>query len=170
VRIQPDGSFVNRATLTYDYAAVVAENDPAVNAAYHGPLDYRSLLQVFLPAGSALLDTVNFPIEPLQVPGPDHMRLVTRLSIPYDSSSSFQMDYSAPIRVETFGDYQRYRLLVQKQPGTLGEVVDLQIALPPGAQAVSVTPEAIATYDLDRPILEFRLRLTTDQWVDIVYR
>ena len=170
VRIEPDGSFVNRATLTYDYPASVASSDPAVNAAYHGPLDYSSLLQVFLPVGSVLLDTVNFPIEPLQVPGQNHMRLVTRFSIPYNTSNRFQLDYSSPLRVETFGEYSRYRLLIQKQAGTLGEAVDLQISLPPGAQVISVSPEAVATYDLDRPILEFRLRLTTDQWVEIAYR
>ncbi len=170
VRIEPAGSFVNRATLTYDYPASVAEDDPAVNAEYHGPLDYNSLLQIFLPAGSVLLDTVNFPAAPLQVPGQDHMRLVTRINIPYNTSSRFQLDYSSPLRVETFGDYNRYRLLVQKQPGTLAEAVDLQISLPPGAQIVSVTPETVATYDLDRPILEFRLRLNTDQWVEIIYK
>mgnify|MGYP005845513983 CR=1 FL=1 len=170
VRIQPDGSFVNRATLTYDYPASVAENDPAVNPEFHGPLDYRNLLQVFVPAGSALLDTVNFPIVPTQVLDSNHTRLVTRFGIPYNTSDRFQLDYSSPLRVETFGAFSRYRLLIQKQAGTLGETVDLQISLPPGAEIISVTPQTIATYDLDRPILEFRLRLTTDQWVEIIYK
>jgi len=170
VRIQPDGTFVNRATLTYDYPAAVAQNDPAVNPRFHGPLDYRSLLQVFLPAGSVLLDTVNFPIEPTTVLEEDHTRLVTRFGIPYDTSNRFQLDYSSPLRVETFGDFSRYRLLLQKQPGTQGEAVDLQVSLPPGAQIVSVSPRPVATYELDRPILEFRLRLNTDQWVETIYR
>lgn len=170
VQIQPDGSFVNRATLTYDYPAAIAENDPAVNAAFHGPLDYRNLLQVFVPAGGVLLDAVNFPIRPVQVVEPDHTRFVTRFGLAYNNSDRFQLDYSSPIRVEEFGGFRRYRLLVQKQAGTQGEAVDLQISLPAGAQVVSATPQAVATYDLDRPILEFRLRLTTDQWVEIIYR
>ncbi|MBC7813249.1 MAG: hypothetical protein H7175_18975, partial [Burkholderiales bacterium] len=64
----------------------------------------------------------------------------------------------------------RYRLLLQKQPGMLGEVVNVQVTLPLGAQVISASPEPITSYSLDQPILEFRVDLLSDEWVEIIYR
>src|SRR5690606_27636421 len=47
VDIQSNRSVESRATVLYDYAASIAELDPAVNENYHGRLDYNNLLQLF---------------------------------------------------------------------------------------------------------------------------
>jgi hypothetical protein len=169
VEIQPDGSLSNRATVSYDYSARIAANDPAVGPA-HGLLDYRNLMQVFVPVGSTLTNTNNLSRQPDIVETADHTTFVSRVQVDYDTSQRFQFIYETPPLVETIGPYQRYRLQVQKQPGTLAHAADIQVALPPGATIIGVTPEPATDYDLDRPILEFRLVMEFDQWIEVIYQ
>ena len=35
---------------------------------------------------------------------------------------------------------------------------------------VGIAPEADASYDLDQPILDYRMQLVSDQWVEVIYR
>jgi hypothetical protein len=74
-----------------------------------------------------------------------------------------------PALVETIGPYHRYTLTVQKQPGTIQEVVSIQVTLPAGARLVHSTPQPATSYALEQPILEYRLDLTTDQRIEILY-
>lgn len=169
VDIQADNTVNSRATISYDYSARVARNDPAVNPEYHGAIDYTSLLQVFTPVNSTLSDTSNFFFSPVTVESETHTTFVSLVDVLYDSSERYQFMYSNPSITETFGPYRRYRLELQKQPGSLGDEVIVQVLLPPKARTISVSPEAAATFTLDRPILEFRTILTTDQWIEVVY-
>ena len=169
VDIQPDGGLNSRTTITYDYPERIAASDPAVNEAYHGPLDYVNLLQVFTPAGSQIETTDNVTLPPQVVDSGEHTNFVSQVTVDYDTSERFQYEYTTPPLIERVGPYMRYRLLIQKQPGMLQEAVNVQVTLPANARTFSVTPAPVANYALDRPIVEFRFVLNADQWVEIIY-
>ncbi len=170
VDIQPDGTLNSRLAIGYDYSDRLASQDPAVNPAKHGPLNYRNLLQVFTPANSQLESTNNLNREPQVISEANFTQFISRVLIEYDSSERFQFSYQTPTLVEQIGPYQRYRLLVQKQPGTAADPVNVQIALPVGASTVGISPDPAASYDLEQPTLEFRLDLQTDRWIEITYQ
>ncbi len=147
----------------------MGQPDPAVNEEYHGPIDYRNLLQVFVPPGSLLEATSGFAIEPRVIAGDAHTIFVSRVEVPYDSSENFQFTYQSPALVEDLGASRRYRLLIQQQPGAMAEALSVQVRLPADASIIGVSPEPAASYTLDQPILEFSLVLDTDQWVEVIY-
>lgn len=170
VNIQDDGTTQNRATISYDYSARVAEGDPAINPPYTGPVDYNNLIQVFVPQGASLQETTNIALEPTVVENDLNTLFTTRFLVRYDSSARVQFIYDTPQIVEDFGPYRRYQLVVQKQPGTIADPVNVQVTLPPNAVPVSISPEPSASYVLEQPILEFRFDMLTDQQVDIIFR
>jgi hypothetical protein len=171
VTIQPDGSLKSRAALSYDYSASTADKDPAVQPEHYGnQKDYANLMQVFIPKGSKLTGTDNLQTEPKTVNDERFTILVATVMVSFDSTERFQYSYTTPSLVEPFGPYRRYRLLLQKQAGTPGDEVNVQVALPPGASLVSASPVPAANYVLDNSILEFRLRLVTDQWIEIIFK
>lgn len=169
VDIQSDGTVKSRLTVSYDYSKRVAAEDPAVNPKYHGPLDYDNLLQVFLSPGSIIDTTTNFSPPPKQLDTTSHTNLISEVTIPYDSSERFQLIYHTLPLIETIGNYHRYRLLIQKQPGTIADAISLQVSLPTNAKILNISPPQSASYSLDRPVLEFGLNLTSDVWIEIVY-
>jgi hypothetical protein len=168
--VQPDGSISGKTTVTYNYSAQVAAKDPAVNPDYNGPIDYSSLMQFFVPTGTRLSDATHVENTPTVVNNPANTEFVTQVYIPFDSNQNVQFVYLTRPLVETLGSYQRYRLLVQKQPGTPANALDVQISLPAGARVISTTPDVSASYNLDRPILEFRTDLAVDRWIEIIYQ
>ena len=170
VDIQTDGTLRSRATVAYDYSDRVASTDPAIDDEFHGPLDYNNLLQVYVPLGSEIETTDNLPQQPRVVNADDHSIFVSRVGVTYDTNARFQFTYETPVVVETVGPYQRYRLVIQKQPGTPGDAANVQITLPANATTIGINPEPAASYNLDRPIVEFRLMLETDQTIEIIYQ
>lgn len=170
VNIQPDGSLVNRAAIAYDYSARTAANDPGFNPPFLGPANYNNLLQIFTPLGSAIIDSSNFTSDPQTVYTDTHTIFTSRLTVPYDGSERFQISYRTPPLIEAFGPYQRYTLVLQKQPGTFGDQVNVQVTLPANATTITISPEPAASYVLERPILEFLLKLETDQTLEIIYQ
>lgn len=169
VTIQDDGSLESRLTIAYDYSARVAENDPAIQPAHYIDIDYYGTHQVFVPLGSQLLDTNDLQFAPDIVANPTNTEFVSTFTIAYDDNERFQYVYSTPVLVEQIGNYRRYRLQLQKQPGTPSEIVSVQVMLPADAATVNVSPEPVASYDLQQPILEFRIELTHDMWIEIIY-
>lgn len=169
VQLQADNSVVSRLSLIYDYSATRADADPAVNPGVHGAIDYNNLLQIFTPVNTSLTSTSDTLTEVIRVPEAEHTRLVTRFTLPFDSSERFQFQYTAPDVIETVGTARRYTLVIQKQPGIQPDVVNVQIALPPGAALVSATPTPDATYTIETQILEFRLELQTDLAIEVVF-
>lgn len=163
-----DNAINSRVAVTYDYPITLANNDPAVNPEYHGPLDYRNILQIFVPPGSTINDdsTPNFQ----SVASEGYAIWVQRGGVDYDSRERYEFEYQNNASIESLGDYQRYRLLIEKQPGTDAEIVAVQIALPADVTVVSTTPAAAASYNLERPILDFRLTLNEDQWIEVIYQ
>jgi hypothetical protein len=169
VSIQEDGRLNSRLSSRYDYFASVAENDPAVDAEFHGALDYYNLMQVFVPLGATLTDTNNMDVGYV-VSQATHTLFVTRTQVNYDTGERFQFVYEVPPIIETIGAYQRYRLLIQKQAGAYPQDTNIQIALPGNAVIISSTPAADASYYLEQPILDFRLLLDGDQWIEVIYQ
>lgn len=169
VELQSDQSVSSRATVLYDYAASIANDDPAVNEEYHGRLDYNNLLQVYLPPGTVQPETSGSLLNEQFIQNGANSQIVGTLRVPFDSSERLQFAYTVPDVVQSFGDFRRYDLLIQKQPGMRAELVNVQITLPEGGQVVSVTPAPVATYTIDQQILEFRFEMTTDLEISVVY-
>ena len=170
VQIQPDGTVQGRASIAYDFSARVAEQDPAVRPAHYGSdINYNNLFQVFVPAQSVLIETNNLDPAPTVVSTDEHTLFTALVRIEYNQSERYQFSYTTPVLVETMGPYRRYKLLLQKQPGTIGELANVQVTLPPGAEPISVSPEPAASYHLDQSIIEFRVELLTDQWIEVIY-
>ncbi len=169
VEIQADGTLKSRATVAYDFSAFVAAKDPAFNPANYTNINYFSIMQVFLPAGVTVTGTNNLQNNVDTVTDDDHTTLVTQTEVRYDSTERYQFLYTTPKLVEAFGPYHRYRLLLQKQPGMSGESVNVQVTLPPNATVVSASPDPAASYNLGQQVLEFRVQLQTDKWIEIVY-
>lgn len=170
VEIRSDGTLSSRLTVAYDYAAVVAEQDPAVHPEHYRDIDYFNTLQVFTPAGSILTDAADVPGEVQTLNQPAHTEFVTLVEIPYDSAERLQFSYTTPVLVESFGAYRRYRLHIQKQPGVINDPVNIQIRLPAGAEVIDTSIEASASFTLEQPILEFRTDLTRDQWIEVIFQ
>lgn len=170
VQIMADGSLRSRASFSYDYPASVAEQDPAIDPEFHGPLTYGNLLQVFTPVNSIPLQLEEDARIVDVVDLGTHTNFVSLFTVAYDDVARVQFSYEVPDMIESFGPYQRYRLLLQKQPGTIAEQATVQVLLPPDAEILSTVPEPAAIYSLDQTTLDYRLLLETDQWVEIVYR
>ncbi|MDZ4763725.1 MAG: DUF4012 domain-containing protein [Chloroflexota bacterium] len=168
--IQSDGSVNGRATILYDYPERLAANDPAVNEEYHGQRDYFTMQQVFVPIGSQLNSTSDNSLRAAEVyTTPTHTDFVSLILVPYNLSERYQLNYTTSNVVEPFGTNWRYRLLIQKQPGTRAEPVNVQITLPSGARLIEVSPIPAAQYQLERQLLEFQFELSTDVWIEVVY-
>lgn len=169
VEILPDGVLNSRLAITVEYFDDIASLDPAIDPQYHGPLDYRSLLQVFLPVGVSVSDVENIGNYRLlgQV---NHSLFVNSSVVEYDSGERYLLHYTTPSLIQTIGDLQTYRLLVQKQPGSRSQVLSVQVRLPEDAQLVFTSPEADASYNLEQPIIDFRLELNTDMWIEVAYK
>lgn len=169
VALQPDGTLDSRLTIGYDYPAQIAAEDPAIDPAHYGNIDYYNLLQVFVPPGSTLIETDNLSHIPDQVESDDFTRFIELTRVPYDAGERLQFTYTTPALVEEIGQYRRYRLLIQKQPGTIDGSANIQVLLPAGATMISTTPEHVASYMLGQPVLEFQIDVNTDQWVEVLY-
>lgn len=171
VKIQPDGSLLSRATISYQYSAEDALNDPAVRVEHWGSTpDYGNLMQIFVPRGSQLASSNNIEDTIITDEGDKFSTLVAYVLVQYDTTERFQVAYTTPVVVERFGSYNRYRLILQKQPGTRSDLAVVQVTLPPGTRVVTINPEPTTSYTLDNPIIEFRVRLNVDQQIEIVYQ
>src|SRR5690606_15602898 len=120
-------------------------------------IDYNNLVQIFVPDAATLTAQDNFGTQPFTVDEESHTVFVSRVRVRYDTLERFQVAYQMPDLIDTFGTYNRYRLLLQKQPGMKTENVSVQISLPPDTTLVSVTPEPDATFDIENRILDFRV-------------
>lgn len=169
VSLLADGTSQGRLSISYDYSDVRASADPAVDAAFHGPLDYSSILQVFVPQSTIVESNSGFT-RPVNTFDSNGVTLITSLiRVPYDSVPRFQLNYRTPVVVQQIGSYWRYSLHIQKQPGMRNETVDVLVTLPANAAIVSTNPEPAVTYQLENQIIEFRLALLRDEVVEVIY-
>jgi len=123
-----------------------------------------------VPLGTTLSTADDVENTPKVVNNATNTEFVTRTFIPYDSTQNLDFAYLTKPLVEPLGAYKRYRLLIQKQPGTPANALDVQVSLPSSTSVISTTPDADASYNLDRPILEFRTDLSVDRWIEIIYK
>lgn len=169
VDIQTDGTVLGRATINYDFSSRVAAEDPAVNPPYNGTRDYYTLTQLFVPAGTELTTTDNVGIMPTVVEQETHTLIVSQFAVPFDTSQRFQFNYHTSQVVESLGELQRYRLLLQKQPGARTNIVNVQIMLPQDMELDSSNIAPATTYTIGRQIIEFRVSLNADQWIEVIF-
>jgi hypothetical protein len=168
VILNTDGTASNRLSLRYDYFDSLASNDPAIDEEYHGPLIYNNLMQVFLPVNTNLLSQEN--IDSTLISLDSHTLLVAQSSVAYDSSERYSFEYQTPLVVDSLGTYQRYRLLIQKQAGARLQLANIQITLPENAVFVSSNPIPAANYSLEQVIIDYRLELNGDVWIEVIYQ
>lgn len=169
VTLLDDGDLSKRLTIAYEYPAELADNDPAVDPEFHGRIDYATMVQIYGPPDSEVVEApsdISFPIESELH---DLWLVSTAFIVPYNDSRRIQFTYDSPAVWERFGRYGRYRLIIQKQPGTRGDAVTVQITLPPETQVVESNPPFTTTYDLDQVVVEYRLDLTTDVHLDLIF-
>jgi hypothetical protein len=169
IEILPDQSRVSNLRVRYDYFDSIAKDDPAIDPEFHGPRDYRASTQIYLPENINILQKDN-PEQTEIIQLEDYTLVVTPINVDYDTSERFQISYETPSQESRVGDFYNYRLLIQKQPGSRVQDVNVQITLPEGAEIISILPDADASYELEQPILDFRLQLVSDQWIEVVYR
>jgi hypothetical protein len=168
VTINEDNTVNNRLSVLYNFSSTVAEQDPAVRPEHYRELDYFSLSQYFVPAGSAFVSSNNlFQIQ--EESTDEHTIYVGYVNVPYDQTTRVQLEYSTPNITDTVGSYSRYRLYLEKQPGTIADSGVVTVSLPPGSSVVAVDPQPSVVYELGQPVLEFRFTLRTDMWIEIIY-
>lgn len=173
VGIQPDGSLRNTLIVDYAYPASLAEHDPALTilelVSNPPTRDYHNLYQMFVPAGS---DLTRSRVQRVvtQVDDEAHTSFNSALLLPYDGSERLRFEYATPVLVSAEEGIQHYRLLVQKQAGTLGDSLTVRVTLPPGAALVEATSGYEQTTSEDGIIsLDYDLRLLTDLWIEVDY-
>lgn len=169
VTINSDGSLSNRLAINFNYFDDVASQDPAIDARFHGPVDYQSLLQVYLPSDAIIEESSNF-IETTTVMLSNYILYIGNTFVQYDSSERYQLRYNTAPRIEALGDFKRYYLLIENQAGTDVQLVNVQVTLPEDARPVMTSPLADANYDLEQSIIDFRLSLENDLEIEIIYR
>ncbi|MCB9438528.1 MAG: DUF4012 domain-containing protein [Anaerolineales bacterium] len=170
VTIETNGTLNNRVTISYDYSDILAKNDPAVSEG-NGLIDrYYNRLQVFIPHASTLTDLESMPGGTESFETDTHTEITSFVIVEYNAGERYQFSFTTPVLVEEFGPYRRYRLLLQKQPGTINDTVNVQVRLPVGAKIVETSPSPVASFVLEQQVLEFRADLTRSQWIEIVYQ
>lgn len=168
VEIMSDQSRMSNLRVRYDYFESIAEEDPAIDPLFHGPRDYRSSTQIYLPNDVTILETDNLNQSEV-IQQSDYTLVSTSVYVDYDTSERFQLSYETASQETRVGDFYSYRLLIQKQPGSQVQDINLQITLPAGSEVIDITPDADASYELEQPILDFRLQLVSDQWIEVIY-
>lgn len=169
VTLNPDFSASKRLTLNYELPASVAENDPAVDPDYHGPLDYTSMVQIYAPQGSDLTEyarDVNLPTEFVS----NNLWLIsTSFITPYDGQRRIQFEYTTPDAHARNGNFGRYRLEIEKQAGTDRDPITVQITLPPRTRVTESIPQISTSFNVETLIVEYQLNLQTDQYIDLIF-
>ncbi len=169
VTVEASGEVQGALSVFYDFPASLAAKDPAFAPEHYGlNKDYGALVQIFTPSGSDLISgTMSSSVEIVEQP--NHTAMVGLVNVLYDDSALVQVNYTNSYKPDTSGPYQRYRLLLQKQPGTRSDSAIITVSLPAGSRVVSVSPQPNAQYNLGRPVLEFNLLLRQDEWIEVIY-
>lgn len=168
VNILPDQSRTSHLRVRYDYFDSLAKNDPAIDPENHGPRDYKTLTQIYLPNDANIVEENGLKQSSINDLA-DYTLVVTRVDVGYDTSERIELSYETPAVEDRLGNLYRYRLLIQKQLGSQIEDVNLQIRLPQNAQIIRLSPDADAGYELEQPILDYQLQLVSDQWIEVIY-
>jgi hypothetical protein len=185
--------YLNRLSLSTvgNEQARLCRHDPYDTGDYQDLIDrcYWNYLRVYVPEGVSLLDASPDAIpgewmhlgEPVP-PRVDHLTndgavdqkppgldaFGTLVVVPRGEQRVTGFEFALPSEMVTQvspGEWI-YRLVVQKQPGTLAIPIHLQIQLPPGAQILSANPNGDQKGDLWR----VELNMQTDLQIEIRFR
>jgi hypothetical protein len=174
-----------RLTLTYQHlenrplGACIQESRHSDTYAEMMERCYWDYVRVYVPAGSQLQQGPDLPLPPGSLlarstndvpPGPISPTLTedswSVWAVFFDLTTLEQQtltfEYQLPAAVAEYDldGCARYRLQVQKQPGTEAVPLRVEVTLPPGAKLVATTPMGL-------PALETDLR--TDRQFEVVY-
>lgn len=147
---------------------------------------YWDFLRVLTPSGSQLLAGTSAPLpegsllrtfrgrqdvfDTLAV-APDDGLTTTFVSffvLAPGQNGSRQLSYLLPPQVVSREETRSvYRLLVQKQPGTLAVPLKVEVMLPSGSEVVLSQPLPIRS---EGSVLVYEMPLQTDQFLELVYR
>lgn len=143
---------------------------------------YWNYQRVYTPLGSQLIEASRHPIaaqfllnkqdEAGEVANIDSATgksgWGTLLLVPHGQVVNTSFHYSLPSRIvsETDTGWQ-YNLYVQKQSGTQGHKLDVNIRLPQGSQVLTVSPDTAIFEETD---VKFNLELVTDQVINITFQ
>jgi hypothetical protein len=124
---------------------------------------YGTFVRILAPARSRLVSVSGGTIAPVQ--GAEQVTqeagrasFGNYLMVP-PGQAALTYAWISPYAADTNGNGEgRYVLTVQKQPGTLGDEVDLSITVPPGSQILEVSPGM----SVDGATARLSTRLTTD--------
>lgn len=179
-----------RASLTLIYTHTSTVDYPCIREVRYDPVYeqmmdrcYWDYVQVWIPAGSTLLDATRIPVpgeallsgegEPGEVTvqqadeGPWTTLAVLALLPPSTTQvRSFTWTLSPDV-VQWEGDEGWYALRVQKQPGTRGHMLTVRVRLPEGGVLSDAAPDPSA---VEEGWVGYRVRLDRDQEFELHFR
>lgn len=180
-------SIEGNVTLTYTHSGSYANEPCRQEPLYDGAIDgysdlinrcYWDYVRIYPAAGAqplggtaqpvsgdVLISRLDWPGEVVvtQEPG-NRLSMANLMLLDHGSTQEIGFWYLLPHSVLTSdGDRRQYRLLVQKQPGTLGHPLRVVVQLPSGATSLVSTPAASRSGDR----LVFDLSLLTDQEITV---
>lgn len=138
----------------WDYVRVFPAGGAQLLGGTHHPL-----------SGEFLTSRHDWPGEVVVTQEPDDRLSLANLFL-LDRGASQEVAFwyrLPPSAVSVVGDRWQYRLLVQKQPGTVGHALRVVVQLPAGAKLLATAPAASRSGDR----LTFELALTTDQEIAV---
>jgi hypothetical protein len=191
VRLEADGSITGRLSITYHNVSDPSVEECIQESVYPPTYEemmegcYWDYLRVYVPEEAQLLigPDLTLPEGSLwaKESGMGGTPLAAEVGLEEGKSvfASFFVVGPTEVRelvyeyqlpgsiVEQESSTRAYRLLVQKQPGTLANPVRVEVELPPGSVVVSSSPEGAAVAG-ERVIFETDLRV--DRQFEVVFR
>lgn len=123
---------------------------------------YWNYLRVYVPPEVELLSTEGVTETEVLRGEQGQTVFATFLLVPAAESKTVRFTYELPK-----WDGREYRLLVQKQPGTVADPLQVKVALPEGASVLSSEPKPS---DQQQGVLSFALNLQTDRELTLELR
>ncbi len=118
VNTEPDGSIVNTLTISYKNPSPASNcNLEAGQLCLNGIL--RNWVRIYVPSGSTLLEFIGSEKDVVTYDELDKTVFEGFLTVKPQATSEIKVRYKLPIKTEKGSDYT---LLIQKQPGTEGNV------------------------------------------------
>jgi hypothetical protein len=191
VSIEGEGRITSRVTVTYRNQSG-SDPEPCVQQAVYPPTYaemmegcYWDYLRIYVPEGSELLESpqLTLPEGSLRARegGETRVPLTTDVGpaelgkdvygvffvVAPGERRELVFEYQQPSSVVAGEQSKTYRLVVQKQPGTLAVTLRLGIELPPGSSVTSTEPEASS---LDNGRVVFETDLRQDREFEVTFR
>jgi hypothetical protein len=123
---------------------------------------YWNYLRVYVPPGAELLSTEGVTETEVLAGEQGQTVFATFLVVPAAESKTLRFTYRLPK-----WEGQEYRLLVQKQPGTSADPLQVKVVLPEGAGVLSSEPQPS---EQRQGVCSFALHLQTDRVLTLELR